>query len=57
MIPFSHAIVDEMGEVVRKFRWSIKEAKWHKDQGKNVVALPKEPKIKFNTNDYEECLF
>lgn len=57
MIPFSHAIVDEMGDVVRKFRWSAKEAKWHKDQGKNVIALPKEPKVVFDTNDYEECLF
>jgi hypothetical protein len=56
-IPFSHAIVDEMGEVIRKFRWSAKEAKWHKDQGKNVIALPKEPKVKFNFDDYEECLF
>ena len=57
MIPFSHAIIDEMGDVVRKFRWSAKEAKWHKDQGKNVIALPKEPKVVFDTNDYEECLF
>ena len=56
MIPFSHAIIDEMGDVVRKFRWSAKEAKWHKDQGKNVIALPKEPKVVFDTNDYEECL-
>ena len=39
MIPFSHAIVDEDGEIVRKYRWSAKEAKWHKEQGKNVIKL------------------
>ena len=42
MIPFSYAIVDEDGEIVRKFRWSVKEAKWHKEQGKNVIKLEKE---------------
>ena len=58
MIPFSYAVVDSDGEVLRKFRWSVKEAKWHKDQGKNVVKLEvkKEPK----ENLFElvgECLF
>jgi len=44
-IPFTHAIVDEDGSVIRKFRWSAKEAKWHKEQGKNVIKLDvaKEP--------------
>jgi len=42
MIPFSYAIIDEDGEIVRKFRWSVKEAKWHKEQGKNVIKLEKE---------------
>lgn len=42
MIPFTYAIVDDDGEVLRQYRWTPKEAKWHKDQGKNVVALPKE---------------
>jgi hypothetical protein len=42
MIPFTYAIVDDDGEILRKYRWSAKEAKWHKDQGKNVIALPKE---------------
>ena len=36
---FSHAIVDEFGDIIRKYRWSVKEAKWHKDQGKNVIKL------------------
>ena len=57
MIPFSHAIVDEDGEIVRKFRWSIKEAKWHKDQGKNVIKLEVEKPKPFNFNDYEETPF
>ena len=54
MIPFSYAVVDEDGEIVRKFRWSAKEAKWHKEQGKNVIKLEvkKEPSI----NPFEEAL-
>ena len=53
MIPFSYAVVDEDGEIVRKFRWSAKEAKWHKEQGKNVIKLEvkKEPSI----NPFEEA--
>lgn len=39
MIPFTYAIVDDEGEVLRKYRWSAKEAKWHKDQGNNVIKL------------------
>jgi len=57
MSNFTHAVVDEDGEIVRKYRWNVKEAKWHKDQGKNVVALPKEIVKPFNTNDYEEAPF
>lgn len=57
MIPFSHAIVDEDGEIVRKFRWSLKEAKWHKDQGKNVIKLEVEKPKPFNLDDYEEAPF
>ena len=58
MIPFSHAIVDEMGDIVRKFRWSAKEAKWHKDQGKNVVKLDKPIEVKEDLFKLVgECLF
>ena len=39
MTPFTHAIVDDDGEVIRQYRWSAKEAKWHKEQGKNVIKL------------------
>jgi len=53
MIPFSHAIVDEDGEIVRKFRWSAKEAKWHKEQGKNVIKLEVEKKS--SSNPFQEA--
>jgi hypothetical protein len=36
---FSHAVIDDNGDIIRKYRWSVKEAKWHKDQGKNVIKL------------------
>jgi hypothetical protein len=39
MIPFTYAVVDDDGEVLRQYRWTPKEAKWHKEQGKNVVKL------------------
>ena len=55
VIPFSYAIVDEDGEIVRKFRWSAKEAKWHKEQGKNVIKLDVEKPKPFNFDDYEEA--
>jgi hypothetical protein len=58
MIPFSYAIIDEMGDVVRKFRWSAKEAKWHKDQGKNVIKLDKPIEVKEDLFELVgECLF
>ena len=45
MIPFSHAIVDDEGEVIRKHRWSVKEAKWFTENNPSVkvVKLDKEP--------------
>ena len=53
MIPFSHAIVDDEGEVIRKHRWSVKEAKWFTDNNPHVkvVKLPKEIVKEF---DYDE---
>jgi hypothetical protein len=46
-IPFTYAIVDDDGEILRKHRWSAKEAKWHKEQGSNVIKLEvkKEPTL------------
>lgn len=47
MIPFSYAIVDDDGEVIRKHRWSVKEAKWFTDNNPHVKVVkldkPKEP--------------
>jgi hypothetical protein len=61
MIPFSHAVIDEDGEIVRKYRWSAKEAKWHKEQGKNVIKLDveKQPTVSPYDQAYNlvgECL-
>jgi hypothetical protein len=39
MIPFTYAVVDDDGEVLRKYRWNAKEAKWHKEQGSSVIKL------------------
>ena len=48
MIPFSYAILDDDGEIIRKHRWSAKEAKWFKDNNPNVnlIKLAKEKIIK-----------
>jgi hypothetical protein len=56
-IPFTHAIVDDDGEILRKYRWSAKEAKWHKEQGSIVIKLEVVKEIPFDINNYEECLF
>ena len=55
---FTHAVVDD-GEIIRKHRWSKREAKWYKDThpGIQIVELPKEAIKPFNTNDYEEALY
>jgi hypothetical protein len=55
--PFTHAIVDDMGDIIRKYRWSSKEAKWHKEQGSIVIKLEVVKEIPFDINNYEECLF
>lgn len=39
MIPFSYAIVDDEGEVIRKHRWSVKEAKWFTDNNPSVKVV------------------
>ena len=53
---FTHAVVDD-GDIIRKYRWSKREAKWYKDTHPDldVVELPKAPKEVFNTNNYEEA--
>jgi hypothetical protein len=46
MIPFSYAVVDDEGEVIRKHRWSVKEAKWFTENNPSVkvIRLEQEPK-------------
>jgi len=46
MIPFSYAVVDDEGEVIRKHRWSVKEAKWFTENNPSVkvIRLKQEPK-------------
>jgi hypothetical protein len=38
-LPFTYAVIDDDGEVLRKYRWNAKEAKWHKEQGSKVIKL------------------
>lgn len=56
MSNFTHALVED-GEIIRKFRWSIREAKWYKDThpSSNIIVLPKEKVKPFNFDDYEEA--
>lgn len=58
-LPFTYAILDDEGEIIRKYRWSKKEYLWYKNQNPdtNITALRVEKPKPFNTNDYEECLF
>jgi hypothetical protein len=48
MIPFSHAIVDDEGEIIRKHRWSQREAKWFTENNPSVkvIRLAKEVVVK-----------
>jgi hypothetical protein len=60
MIPFSYAVLDHDGEIIRKHRWSIKEAKWFKDNNPNVTLIKLEKQIKTKENLFAlvgECLF
>jgi hypothetical protein len=57
-LPFTYAIVDDDGEIVRKYRWNVREAKWHKDQGSNVIKLEVVKEIKEDVMSLVgECLF
>jgi hypothetical protein len=60
MIPFSYAIVDDEGEVIRKHRWSVKEAKWFTENNPDVkvVKLDKPKEVKEDLFKLVgECLF
>ena len=56
-LPFTYAIVDDMGDIIRKYRWIAREAKWHMEQGSIVIKLEVVKEIPFDINNYEECLF
>jgi len=58
MINFTHAVVDD-GDIIRKYRWSKREAKWYKESHPHteIIELKQEPVKKFNPNDYEEALY
>jgi len=60
MIPFSYAVVDDEGEVIRQYRWSVKEAKWFTENNPNVkvVKLDKPKVVKEDLFQLVgECLF
>jgi hypothetical protein len=60
MIPFSHAVIDDEGEVIRKHRWSVKEAKWFTENNPNVkvIKLDKPKEVKEDLFQLVgECLF
>ena len=60
MIPFSYAIVDDEGEVIRKHRWSVKEAKWFTENNPDVkvIKLDKPKEVKEDLFQLVgECLF
>ena len=57
-IPFTYAVIDDDGEILRQYRWTPKEAKWHKEQGKNVIKLEVVKEVKEDLYELVgECLF
>jgi len=60
VIPFSYAIIDDEGEVIRKHRWSVKEAKWFTENNPDVkvIKLDKPKEVKEDLLQLVgECLF
>jgi hypothetical protein len=60
MIPFSHAILDDEGDIIRKHRWSNREAKWFitNNPDVKVIVLPKVVQVKLDLFKLVgECLF
>ena len=49
---FTYAVVDDMGDIIRKYRWNAREAKWHKEQGSIVIKL--EVIKETENNSYDE---
>jgi len=60
MIPFSYAIIDDEGEVIRKHRWSVKEAKWFTENNPDVKVVKLDKPIVVKEDLFQlvgECLF
>ena len=60
MIPFSYAVVDDEGEVIRKHRWSVKEAKWFTENNPDVRVVKLDKPIEVKEDLFKlvgECLF
>ena len=60
MIPFSYAVVDDEGEVIRKYRWSVKEAKWFTDNNPHVKVVKLDKPIVVKEDLFQlvgECVF
>lgn len=60
MIPFTYAILDDDNEIIRKYRWSAKEAKWFKENNHNVNLIKLEKQVTIKENLFAlvgECLF
>jgi hypothetical protein len=58
-LPFTYAVIDDDGEILRKYRWNAKEAKWHKEQGNNVIKLEVIKEVKEKEDVFSlvgECL-
>jgi hypothetical protein len=53
MIPFSYAVVDDEGEVIRKHRWSVKEAKWFTENNPHVKVIKLEKPIEVKEDLFE----
>ena len=57
MIPFSHAVIDDEGEVIRKYRWSVKEAKWFTENNPSVKVIRLEQEPKQTSTQIQQELF
>ena len=59
-IPFTYAVVDDEGEIIRKHRWSAREAKGYKETNPeaNIVKLEVFKEVKEDVFALVgECLF
>jgi len=57
MIPFSYAVIDDEGEVIRKHRWSVREAKWFTENNPSVKVIRLEQPPKQTAPQIQQELF